>query len=179
MDIISNVKRVILKEGPGVFDILMFYPLPDEVSLLPLFYELVSFGHHVYFPVTGPEKMDFFEVTVEDSMTFGGASSDEGYPLEASFVRGRLGVMEPRDQGLPYVYGARQTICLTPGTLFSEKCQRRGRGKGYYDRFLSDKPDIFKIGVTTDALVVSDILTHTWDVDMDAVVTESRIISKK
>ena len=146
-----------IKEGS--MDVLMFYPLPDETDLLPLYDSFKKSGHHVFFPVTHGDDMDFFEVqTTHD------------------FIPGALKVMEPRDRTKPYVYGRRKTICLTPGTLFSERRQRRGRGKGYYDRFFSDKPEIFKIGVTTESRVVPEIATHPWDVAMDVVVTEERII---
>ena len=140
-------------------DILMFYPLSDEVDLLPLFYELRGAGHRVYFPVVSDSGMEFYAVS---------ELSD--------FAPAGLGVMEPEDRSHPYEYGRTRTVCLTPGTAFSEMKQRKGRGKGYYDWFFSGKPDIYKIGVTTEAQMVTELKSNPWDVDMDAVVTEDRII---
>ena len=67
-------------------------------------------------------------------------------------------------------------VPMTPGTRFSHKHQRKGRGKGYYDRFFADKDDIYKIGVTTEAQVIPEMRSNPWDVDMDVVVTEDRIL---
>ena len=164
MGTLENVRKVltdrwITSAGAEPTDVLMFYPLFDEVDTLPLFGELKNAGCHVYFPVTHGDDMSFFEVGSLDG-----------------FMSGALKVMEPGDRKHPYVYGMRRTVCLTPGTYFSERRQRRGRGKGYYDRFFSEKPDIFKIGITTEAQVVPEMEVNPWDVDMDMVVTESRII---
>ena len=156
---IEFIKDIIEKESEGESDILVFYPLSDEVDIRPVFDEIRESGHRLYFPVTSDDDMDFF---------LAGESFD--------FRPAALGVMEPVDKSRPYRYGRGQTICLTPGTVFSIKKQRKGRGKGYYDRFFSDKPDIFKIGVTTEAQIVDEMETNPWDVDMDAVVTEERII---
>ncbi len=160
----ENVRKVltdrgIISAGAEPTDVLMFYPLFDEVDTLPLFDDFKDAGCHVYFPVTHGDDMVFYEVHSLDG-----------------FLSGALNVMEPVDRKHHYVYGIRRTICLTPGTRFSEKRQRRGRGKGYYDRFFSEKPDIFKIGITAEAQVVPEMEVNPWDVDMDMVVTESRII---
>ena len=137
----------------------MYYPLPDEVDILPAYELLKNKGFSVFFPVTHEDGMDFFEVR---------ALSD--------FSSGRLGVMEPIYRDHAFVYSGRRTVCLTPGTLFSKKRQRKGRGGGYYDRFLSLYPDIIKLGITDEERLVESISVNPWDVDMDAVITEKRII---
>ncbi len=159
MDMYESIKNIIDSETEGESDILMFYPLSDEVDLLPLFPCFKSDGHHVYFPVTKESGLEFYEVDSLDD-----------------FVPGALGVREPDRSGRLYKYDRRKTICLTPGTRFSKTRQRKGRGKGYYDRFLSDKDDILKVGVTTEAQVIPEMDQNPWDVDMDMVVTENRIL---
>ena len=159
MDMLSEIKRIVDDRADEALDILMYYPLRDEVDLRPLFYDLRDEGHHLYFPVTEDEDMEFYEVKSLDD-----------------FVPGALGISEPDRMGHRYRYEKRKTICLTPGTRFSQKLQRKGRGKGYYDRFFADKEDIFKIGVTTESRVIPEMESNPWDVDMDVVVTEDRII---
>ena len=159
MDIYESIKSIIDNETEGESDILMFYPLSDEVDLLPLFPRLKSEGHHIYFPVTKKSGLEFYEVDSLDD-----------------FVPGALGVREPDRSGRRYKYDRRRTICLTPGTRFSKTHQRKGRGKGYYDRFLSDKDDIIKVGVTTESRVIPEMDQNPWDVDMDMVVTEDRVL---
>ncbi|MCR5099420.1 MAG: 5-formyltetrahydrofolate cyclo-ligase [Lachnospiraceae bacterium] len=159
MDMLTEIKRIVDDKADDTLDILMYYPLRDEVDLRPLFDEFRDDGHHIYFPVTRDSGLEFYEV--ED--------------LEA-FVPGQLGVREPDRSGRRYKYDRRRTVCLTPGTRFSPGHQRKGRGKGYYDRFLADKDDIYKVGVTTEAQIIPEMESNPWDVDMDVVVTEDRVL---
>lgn len=64
-------------------------------------------------------------------------------------------------------------IMLMPGILFSKTGYRIGYGKGYYDRYLSDKK-IFKIGLTYDNLLVDDIEHSDFDVKADYIITQTR-----
>ncbi len=159
MDILDNIRIIIKENTDGPADILMFYPLKNEVDLLPLFPELVNMGHRIYFPVTQKESMDFFEVK-------------KGTDFSKAFKAGALSVMEPVDRSAPYIYGQNNAICLTPGRKFSKNLERKGRGAGYYDRFFADKPDILKVGIAMESMVVEKLDTQPWDVDMDIVVTE-------
>ncbi len=159
MGLLDNIRTIIKENTDGPTDILMFYPLGDEADLLPLYPELTKNGHHIFFPVTQKKDMDFFEV--KETSDFVGA-----------FKPGALSVMEPVDRSSPYMYGKNPAICLTPGTVFSKKHERKGRGAGYYDRFFSDKPDILKVGIAAEEGLVEKLDSHPWDVDMDIVVTE-------
>ena len=74
-------------------------------------------------------------------------------------------------------------LVIVPGVVFDEKRARYGRGKGYYDRFLEQVPKTTCIiGIAYDF----QVLSHKWklklneyDVKMDYVVTEKRIIQKR
>ena len=159
MDMLEEIKNIVCKKSDEPIDILMYYPLSDEVDLRPLVEDFIEDGHHVYFPVTGREDMDFYEVDSLDD-----------------FIPGRLGVYEPKNRTKVYKYDRRLTVCLTPGTEFSGKRQRKGRGKGYYDRFFANKENIYKIGIATESKLIPKLKSNPWDVDMDIVVTEERII---
>lgn len=52
---------------------------------------------------------------------------------------------------------------------------RLGFGKGYYDRYMSEKSTL-KIGLCYDFQVVNGISVNSWDVPLDIIVTEKRII---
>ena len=158
MDMMKEIKRIVDEYGRHeTLDILMYYPLSDEVDIRPLFAMFKRDGHHVYFPVTSERDMTFYEVKSLDD-----------------FVPGRLGVSEPSGDGRKFHSGIRRTVCLTPGRRFSLRHQRKGRGKGYYDRFFAGKDDIYKIGITTESQIVPEMDTRSWDVDMDLVVTSER-----
>ena len=75
-------------------------------------------------------------------------------------------------------------LIIIPGVVFDEKCGRCGRGSGYYDKYLDR---IKALNVTTIALAHDlQILPHNyeltndrWDVSMDVIITEKRIITPK
>ena len=75
-------------------------------------------------------------------------------------------------------------LIIVPGVVFDEKCGRCGRGSGYYDKYLDR---IKALNVTTIALAHDlQILPHNyeltndrWDVSMDVIITEKRIITPK
>ncbi len=158
MDMMKKIKLIVDEYADETLDILMYYPLSDEVDLRPLFPKLIEDGHHVYFPVTGKSDMQFYEVKSLND-----------------FVSGSLGVLEPSTLDKKYCYDRRKTICLTPGTKFSASHQRKGRGKGYYDRFFAGKDDIYKVGITTESQILPELDSKPWDVDMDVVVTSERV----
>ena len=74
-------------------------------------------------------------------------------------------------------------LVIVPGVVFDENRARYGRGKGYYDRFLDQvSKSTFIIGIAYDF----QVLSHKWklklneyDIKMDMIVTEKRIIQKK
>ena len=71
-------------------------------------------------------------------------------------------------------------LILVPGVAFDKKCNRLGRGGGFYDRFLDSVPPIVKTcGVSFEAQVVRLVPTRPHDRALDAVITESRLILRK
>jgi len=58
-----------------------------------------------------------------------------------------------------------------------DKCGNRlGYGAGYYDRFLSANPNMFRIGLAFSALEVEEIPADENDMGMDVIITEQGII---
>ena len=49
---------------------------------------------------------------------------------------------------------------------------RKGRGRGYYDRFLAAHPDVYKLGVCPASKLVEELPLAPWDVPMDAIATD-------
>ena len=66
---------------------------------------------------------------------------------------------------------------MVPGVAFDPKGNRLGRGRGYYDRFLSQHPDVPTIGICFDFQLVEKVPTDPNDIQMDAVLslTESNV----
>lgn len=69
-------------------------------------------------------------------------------------------------------------VILVPLLGFDEKCQRLGRGTGWYDRFLAQQPKATKIGVAFDRQRVDFIPAEAHDEALDIIVTESATYSR-
>lgn len=65
-------------------------------------------------------------------------------------------------------------LILIPGLAFSEKGERLGRGKGCFDKYLTDYKGL-KVGLCFDLQIKPIIPTEENDVKMDVVVTDKRI----
>ena len=67
-------------------------------------------------------------------------------------------------------------LIIVPGIAFDTKCNRCGFGKGYYDKLLCTSRAV-KIGLCYDFQVVDNLSCDEYDVPMDIVITERRIIN--
>jgi 5-formyltetrahydrofolate cyclo-ligase len=70
----------------------------------------------------------------------------------------------------------RDVCFLVPGLGFDHRGVRLGRGSGWYDRALARHPMGVRIGLAYDFQLVPSLPEATWDVRMNAVVTETRVL---
>jgi 5-formyltetrahydrofolate cyclo-ligase len=68
-------------------------------------------------------------------------------------------------------------LVIVPGVAFDDSCNRMGRGKGYYDRLLSESVAV-KIGVAFSFQIVDKVPVDPHDVPLDMVVTEAGILNR-
>jgi 5-formyltetrahydrofolate cyclo-ligase len=86
-------------------------------------------------------------------------------------VRNRWGMLEPPEDS-PSVPFASVDVVLVPGLAFDVRGSRLGFGRGYYDRLLALLgPDVLRVGVTREALVVDHLPSDPWDVPMTHMAT--------
>jgi 5-formyltetrahydrofolate cyclo-ligase len=146
--------------------ILGYYPLGNEVDVLPIIHKALGDGKIIALPrVTGDVTIDFYRITFLSDVS------------EGSFH-----VMEPEDSCEiidDYVKDlSHNVIVLVPGTVFDEERHRYGYGKGFYDRYLSRFPGYIKIGIAFDNQIERSIEVSEFDVSMDYIYTESTIIER-
>ncbi len=68
-------------------------------------------------------------------------------------------------------------VVLVPGLGFDATSGHRlGRGSGYYDRYLAERPDTVAVGLAFDEQVVSALPFDGHDVPMGVLVTPTRTI---
>ena len=93
---------------------------------------------------------------------------------------GPFKVLEPWSRELRPIDPTTIDVHIIPGVAFDEQGWRIGLGLGYYDRFLKTiAPSAVKIGLAYEVQVVETLPHEPWDVCMDHVVTENRILGSK
>ena len=89
--------------------------------------------------------------------------------------RGRFGILEPSAAALESPGG--WDLILVPGLAFDRNGGRLGRGRGYYDRFLSRHHEAFRVGVCFDEQIVDAVPCEAHDLRMHALLTPSTIMA--
>lgn len=87
---------------------------------------------------------------------------------------GAYGIPEP-PIGAPL--GENIDLCIVPCICADQKCNRVGRGGGYYDRFLADFAGT-KMLLCRDVLVHESVPTKEHDVPCDLLITEKNTFEK-
>ncbi len=144
--------------------LLVFYPYLGEVDILPLVKKALEERKSVYFPkVTSDTEMEFVLIS----------------NLE-QFLSGYKGIKEPIGNIIFKKDEIKDNCCmLVPGSVFDEKCNRCGYGKGYYDRYLMGVKNITTIGVCFAMQMFKEtIQVKPTDIPMDYVVNENLIIRR-
>ncbi|MFA5108587.1 MAG: 5-formyltetrahydrofolate cyclo-ligase [Candidatus Micrarchaeia archaeon] len=90
-----------------------------------------------------------------------------------------FGVLEPK-LDCKICPASQIDVILVPGVAFDETGHRLGYGLGFYDRFLANVK-ITSIGLCYDVQITNRLPTDSYDVPLNFVVSEKRIIdpSKK
>ena len=132
--------------------ILLYNALPDEIPTQALMDELVARGKTVLLPcVINDTDMELRRYTgPQDLQT------------------GSFGILEPTGE----LFTDYDTIdvAIIPGMAFDAEGHRLGRGKGYYDRFLSRVPHLYKIGLCFSWQLVDQVPYDEHDIVMDEVI---------
>ena len=136
-------------------NILLYHSLPDELSTAAL----IDYWHlrkRIFLPrVCGLEL---------EILPYNGNN----------LKRGAYNIKEPQGDNLYKISDI--DLIIVPAIAFDHNCNRIGRGKGYYDRLLSDLTAV-KIGIGYDfQLIEEDIAVEPHDICLDMVITPSYTI---
>ena len=118
-------------------------------------------GKRVCVPRIFGKEMRFIEIH----------STDDFHP-------GTWGIMEPDDSG---VYEDNPGLVIVPGVVFGEDFVRVGYGAGYYDRFFEGHTQgdgWFLAAVCYEFQMQPTLPAEEFDVYMDAVITEDRVLRR-
>lgn len=169
-----------LRKHPKVMaahTLLLYYSLPDEVNTHEWIDELVAAGKRVLLPVVVNDK----DMVIRE------------YTGKHDLAEGSFHIMEPIGKLFPEEKYPEIEVAIIPGMSFDDTGHRLGRGKGYYDRFLTklrgtevdksdtevDKSDtedknlgteVYKIGVCFGFQKLQEIPFESHDILMNEVI---------
>jgi 5-formyltetrahydrofolate cyclo-ligase len=143
--------------------VMLYAPMPREVDVSALAGELGRMGTGVWVP-----RVDWA----------GGSMHVAEVPRGdfSLLVSGQGGTREPGPDARLLPSGDLDII-IVPGRAFDASGGRLGRGRGFYDRFLT-APGVraLKIGVAIEEQIAASVPMEVLDARMDAVVTDARVL---
>ncbi len=169
-DVVSKSEAIVQKvlqtnEYKEAQNILLYADYCHEVMTRALFEDALLHKKKVYFPKSDglTNTMEFYQV-VSVTQLF------EGYK----------GIREPKaDPKKRFVWRQTEdTLVIIPGVAFDTNGYRIGYGKGFYDRYLSDKRPITTMALAFACQITEEMIpTDAYDIKMDKIVTEEIIYS--
>ncbi|TAL64819.1 MAG: 5-formyltetrahydrofolate cyclo-ligase [Legionella sp.] len=139
--------------------VALYHSIHGEIDLTSLWHSADAQGKTCYFPVLHDNS----------SLLFLPAS-----PI-TPFRKNKFGVLEPdisRDLAMPV---DKLDLILVPVVVFDIRCTRLGMGAGYYDRTLANQSNSTLYGIAYQFQRVDYIEPESWDVPLDAVITQRAI----
>lgn len=130
--------------------VMLFYSLPDEVCTHDFIQNWSRYKRILLPRVEGDEIIPSEYV-------------------ETKLTQGAYGIMEPLG-GNSLISDIQ--LVVVPGVAFDRSGNRLGRGKGYYDRFLSQGTlqSVYKIGICFPCQLVENVPTEMQDIRMNEVI---------
>ncbi len=127
--------------------VLIYWSLPDELFT------------HDFLVKWSKEKIMLLPAIVNDKLEI------RKYTCRENLQQGMFCVSEPCGD----CHTQQIDLAVIPGVAFDKSGNRVGRGRGYYDRFLSDFTG-YKIGLCFDFQLVDSIPTEKFDIKMDRII---------
>lgn len=88
--------------------------------------------------------------------------------------KGAYGIMEPDADAQEY-FGD-PALCAVPGLSFDISGNRLGFGMGFYDRFLSENPQLCSVGLCYQSCIMDKLPAQEHDVCVRKIITEVKTI---
>lgn len=154
----NQFEKTILDISLKYDNIFIFISKKDEVDTLNIIEQLLNKNKNVIVPICDIDKNEIILSKIENIK---------------DLKKSSYGISEPK-KIIPF---SKQKIDIffVPGTLFDKKGNRKGRGKGYFDRFLKDVDKNKIIGLCYEDQLIEKIEDlNTWDVPVNKIYTCER-----
>ncbi len=147
--------------------ILTYAALPEEFSVDQFIQQALKSEKKVFLPKSFPHdcSMEFYALK-------------NHLPYSQQLIYGSYGIREPLST-LEKYEASTETLILIPGLAFTRTGQRLGRGKGFYDRFLSRLPthNCTFMGVCYQWQILEQLPTEKTDILLDCILTPEELIN--
>ncbi len=152
--ICEKLEEDILKRGSKV--VHAYLPMGKEINILPLLKILIEKNITVVVPKTLPKRK--LENRILTSLT--------------AIERGVYGTTHPSN---PNEYTGGFDFIIVPGLAYDKNKYRVGYGGGYYDNFLANHPNAFKMGIFYPIQEVENVPREPHDYCLDDILVNSTI----
>ncbi len=137
--------------------IMFYYSTDEEVNTLPLMNRVLLEGKKVVLPYVDKTEHKIIPSVVRD--------------LDQDLIKGSYGIMEPKPERHQRIPLSEIDLVLVPALAFDHSKYRLGRGKGFYDRFLSKLPrDTMTFGLAFDFQIVETLPVTELDIPVIKVI---------
>lgn len=169
--------------------ILAYMPLTDEADITPVIQTAFSQKKKVFLPRIIPDtnRMEFYrydEETQTETGSFGISEppADDSKSFSRFLEKMAIDEYSPAAHSSDYVEidshdsPREHILVLVPGRAFTKDGKRIGRGKGFYDIYFSQVPQIFDIkksGVCFSQQILPDLPTTPDDIMMDIIFSSN------
>lgn len=152
-----------LREFKDANFIFSFISFKDEVHTHDIITESLSMGKRVGVPITVDKPRELLVSELKD--------------FHRELEIGYYNILAPKKEFERIVSPDLVDLVLVPGLAFDKYGYRVGYGGGYYDRFFANtKKKMIKIGLCFDFQILPQVPMDFYDIPIDYIITESRII---
>lgn len=160
----SNIisKRVIsTKEYKNSLSIGIYYSIGSEVNTFEIIKHSLGMKKAISLPrIIDSDRIVFYKI-IENSFE------------DIKMTKGKYGILE---NSMSDSIIEEMDLLIVPGIAFDLQGNRIGHGKGYYDRFLSQRKANYIIGLAFENQIINKIPKTEYDIPVNVLVTEKRII---
>lgn len=157
-DIIEKLKEQKEYQNAGTIHCYVSMNERREVETRVLIKEMIARGRDIIVPVTNFESGTLTHIRLTSF---------------SDLEQNKWGVLEPGNG--EDVSPEEIDLVIVPMVGGDKQCNRIGYGEGFYDRFLKDVR-CPKVGLSFDITVVEQIPTEKFDISLDKIITEKRIL---
>ncbi len=152
--ICSELEKLILSRGCKV--VHTYIPFSTEIDINPLIQKLLALKLTVVCPKTLPKRK------LENRIL---------HSLQAKDLE--VGIIGTRHPLQADVYEGKYDFIVVPGLAFDSSNYRLGYGGGYYDNFLVQQPEAYKVGIFYPFQKVEAVPLESHDFSLDTILYKS------